>query len=197
MTCHLLSKLFKQLILVNLLSSKMEYARHAVQFFTAVCNHWQKLLEDDAYKQLIIDSLKFRISSGEVKVGAYVIMPNHIHLIWRIQNEHRLEDVQRDFLKFTSKAIIEKIKSEKGEAALETLYVGLKDRKFQVWKRNSMSIDLVTEKFFKQKLEYIHNNPCQPHWNLAVHPVEYKFSSARYYEDGADEFGLLTHWDEL
>jgi len=101
-------------------------------------------------------------------------MPNHIHLIWRIQNDFELETVQRDFLKFTAKALVEKIKAEKGEAALELLYVGLKDRKYQVWKRNSMSIDLITEEFFKQKLEYVRNNPCQAHWNLAQHPTEYR-----------------------
>ena len=44
-------------------------------------------------------------------------MPNHIHLIWRIQNGFKLETVQRDFLKFTAKALVEKIKAEKGEAA--------------------------------------------------------------------------------
>jgi REP element-mobilizing transposase RayT len=42
-------------------------------------------------------------------------MPNHIHLIWRIQNGFELETVQRDFLKFTAKAIIEKIKAEKAK----------------------------------------------------------------------------------
>jgi len=77
------------------------------------------------------------------------------------------------------------------------LYVGLKDRKYQVWKRNSMSIDLITEKFFKQKFEYVHNNPCQPHWNLAQHPTEYRYSSARYYDGLGDEFGLVTHMEEL
>jgi len=48
----------------------MEYARNAVQFFTAVCNDWQKLLAEDDYKQLVIDALKFRVTRGEVKVGA-------------------------------------------------------------------------------------------------------------------------------
>jgi len=108
----------------------MEYARNAVQFFTAVCNDWQKLLAEDDYKQLVIDALKFRVSRGEVKVGAFVPiaigMPNHIHLIWRIQNGFELETVQRDFLKFTAKALVEKIKAEKGEATLELLYAGLK-----------------------------------------------------------------------
>lgn len=148
----------------------MEYAKHPVQFFTAVCNDWMNLLTDDACKQIVLDSLKFRISRGEVKVGAFVIMPNHIHLIWRIQNDYLLENVQRDFLKFTAKSILERIKESKGEGELESLYVGLKDRKFQVWNRNSMSIDLISDRFFKQKIEYVHNNPCQPHWNLVNHP---------------------------
>jgi len=48
----------------------MEYARNAIQFFTAVCNDWQKLLAGDDYNQLVIDALKFRVSRGVVKVGA-------------------------------------------------------------------------------------------------------------------------------
>ncbi len=159
---------------------KLEYLKHPVQFFTAVCYDWLRLLEDDSYKQIIIDALKFRISKGQINVGAYVIMPNHIHLIWWIQNGFELEDVQRDFLKFTAKSIIGKIKRDQDESALEVLHVDLKDRKFQVWKRNSMSIDLRSAKFFKRKLDYIHENPCQPHWNLVNNPVDYKYSSARF-----------------
>jgi putative transposase len=175
----------------------MEYARHPAQFFTAVCNDWQELLLHDDYKQIIMDALKFRVTRGEVKVGGYVIMPNHIHLIWRIQNTCELKDIQRDFLKYTAKSIIEKIKTDRGEGQLENLYVGASDRKFQVWKRNSMSIDLTSAKFSKQKIEYVHNNPCQSHWNLVEDPIEYKFSSARFYETGEDEFGLVTHVEDL
>ncbi len=60
--------------------------------------------------------------------------------------------MQRDFLKFTAKSIIERIKESNGESELESLYVGLKDRKFQVWKRNSMSIDLISENFSSKRL---------------------------------------------
>ena len=85
------------------------------------------------------------------------------------------------------------LKERGGEKALEEVYVGLKDRKYQVWKRNSMSIDLIHEWFFKQKFDYLHENPCQPHWQLAESPQDYKYSSARFYEEGKDEFGFLTH----
>ena len=175
----------------------MLYARHPVQFFTAVCYDWIRLLESEESKRIIIDSMKYRVNQGQVKVCAFVIMPNHIHIIWRIQNEFELMDVQRDFLKYTAKELLSVIRNGQGESGLEQLYVGLKDRKYQVWKRNSMSIDLTTKKFFEQKLNYLHNNPCQPHWQLASRPELYKYSSASFYETGVDESGFLTHHDEI
>ena len=30
-------------------------------------------------------------------------------------------------------------------------------------------------------MTYMHNNPCQPHWNLVEHPEDYVWSSARFY----------------
>ncbi len=35
------------------------------------------------------------------------------------------------------------------------------DREYQVWKREPLSIDLLNESMFKQKLEYIHYNPVR------------------------------------
>ncbi|MEJ7831115.1 MAG: transposase, partial [Segetibacter sp.] len=68
------------------------------------------------------------------------------------------------------------------------------DRSFQVWERNSLSIDLYNEAILVQKLNYLHNNPLQPHWNLAASAWEYKYSSAKFYETGIDEFDFLQHY---
>ncbi len=48
----------------------------------------------------------------------------------------------------------------------------------------------------EQKLEYIHNNPVQGKWMLANDPLGYKYSSARFYENGDKEFGFLFHYME-
>jgi REP element-mobilizing transposase RayT len=175
----------------------MKLEHHHVQFFTAVCHDWIRLLETDESKDIIINALQYQVKVGHVKIAAFVIMPNHLHIIWRIQNEYRLEDVQRDFLKYTAKELLQLILDKKGDQGLEALFVDLKDRKFQVWKRNSMSIDLIHEWFFRQKFDYLHNNPCQPHWLLASLPENYKYSSARFYETGEDLFGFLTHHSEI
>ena len=96
-----------------------------------------------------------------MKLTAFVIMPNHIHLIWRIESNFKREDVQRDFLKFTAKSILQYLKVHNTKM-ISKLKVSARDREMQVWKRDSMSIDLYTPKFFEQKLSYIHSNPCQP-----------------------------------
>jgi REP element-mobilizing transposase RayT len=73
-----------------------------IYFFTATILEWRKLLQDDDYKDIIINSLKYLVKDGRIKVHAYVIMPNHLHLVWKIVEPHILSDVQRDFLKFTA-----------------------------------------------------------------------------------------------
>lgn len=123
-------------------------------------------------------------------------MPNHIHLIWRIEKNYKIEDVQRDFLKFTAKQILAFLKTSDAHLYAKT-EVQAADKRRQVWKRDSMSIDLYQQKFFGQKLDYIHANPCQPKWNLAPYPSAYLFSSASFYEENKDPFGLLTHYHEI
>jgi len=40
---------------------------------------------------------------------------------------------------------------------------------------------IFSPEFLRQKIEYIHANPLQPHWQLAEHPEDYIWSSARFY----------------
>ncbi|MFN7330389.1 MAG: hypothetical protein ACK5UP_12890 [Bacteroidota bacterium] len=51
----------------------MVLQKNHVQFFTAVCYDWLRLLDSDEAKLIVIESLKFRIAQGQVKVGAYVV----------------------------------------------------------------------------------------------------------------------------
>ena len=118
-------------------------------------------------------------------------MSNHIHLIWQIQKGYEREAVQRDFLKFVSQTIIRDLKINH-PAVLEKFYVGAKDRKYQIWERNPLSIDLWTKEVFIQKMEYIHCNPVTA--GLCTYPEDYKYSSAKFYETEEDEFGIITHW---
>ena len=75
------------------------------QFFTATILEWNCLLAKDAYKDIIISSLKFLVDNSRVIIYGFVIMPNHIHLIWQIQDKHQKASVQQSFLKYTAQQI--------------------------------------------------------------------------------------------
>ena len=85
---------------------------------------------------------------------------------------------------------------ENHPAVLPHFEVNLKDRKYQFWERNPLSVDLYSRKVVNQKLTYIHSNPLQDKWQLAERPEDYWFSSYRFYEFGVDDFGFLTHYLE-
>jgi hypothetical protein len=74
--------------------------------------------------------------------------------------ETKRENLQRDFLKITAKQIIDTLQKSDTEM-IRKITVNLKDRKLQVWKRNSMNIDLYNEKFLLQKLTYIPARPVR------------------------------------
>ncbi len=46
--------------------------------------------------------------------------------------------------------------------------------------------------FIKQKINYMHDNPCSDKWNLCNSPIDYVHSSSRYYLAGEDGFYNVT-----
>jgi putative transposase len=163
------------------------------QFFTATILEWKYLLEPDRFKDIIINSLLFLKNERSIVVYGFVIMPNHIHLIWQVQDGFIKEKIQLRFLKFTGQQMKFELAKTDPEK-LEAYRVNAKDREYQIWERNSLSVDLWTQAVFIQKLNYIHNNPLHDRWKLAQYADDYKYSSAKFYETGYDEFGLLTHY---
>ena len=166
---------------------------HHLQFVTITNLNWLHVLQSEYHKQIIIEAIERRVEMQQVTVSAFVIMPNHMHFIWQLHDGINRAGVQRDFLKFTARSVLNFMRMN-DDPMLPLLKVKTTDRSFQVWERNSLSIDLFTESVFLQKLDYIHNNPLQPKWALANLPEQYKWSSAAFYETGKSEFNFLTHY---
>ncbi len=160
------------------------------QFFTASIKGWYKLLEHDKYKDIVINSLRFLVEDKRIKLFAFVIMTDHIHLIWQMQPLVHPQHVQRDFLKYTAQQI--KLDLQKNnQEALTHFAADANDRTYQFWKRRSLSIELRTHKVYHQKLDYIHWNQVKA--GICKLPEDYKYSSALFYETGNDNWGFLTH----
>ena len=161
-----------------------------IYFWTATINKWYRLLEGDEYKDVIIDSLQYLSDAGKIDVFAFIIMPNHIHLIWRVNEPNGKESPQRSLLKYTAHIFRQMLKAE-GDNKLNAYRVDAENKKFEFWQRDSLAIPLFTRKVATQKLNYMHNNPLAERWSLVKHPCDYKYSSARYYEMDEKNFPFL------
>ena len=117
------------------------------QFFTATILEWKHLLENDKYKDIIVDSLRFLVEEKRILVYAFVIMPNHLHTIWQIQAGHLRKNVQRDFLKFTAQNIKYDLRDNNRDL-LREFEVNARDRQHQFWERNPLSVDIYSRKVF-------------------------------------------------
>jgi REP element-mobilizing transposase RayT len=159
-----------------------------IYFWTATIHKWIPLLEDDSNKQLIISYLKKLADEGLIRVYAFVIMPNHIHLIWQQDRLNGKESPKGSFLKYTGHELLKKLKSE-GRSHLVEVHAA--NKQHEIWQRDSLGIRLYTKPVMRQKLDYLHHNPVRGKWQLAPDFVSYPWSSARFYETGVDEFGFL------
>jgi putative transposase len=113
------------------------------QFFTTTILVWKPLLMDDEYKNIIINSLLFLKNEGSIVIYGFVIMPNHIHLIWQIQDGFKREMIQNRFLKFTAQQMKFRL-LDTNNPMLSRFLVNAKDRQYQFWERNPLSVDLWT-----------------------------------------------------
>ena len=165
-------------------------------FWTATINNWNHLLKEDKFKQVILDSVLNLTQRGLADVFAFVIMPNHIHFIWRINKMNGKETVQASFLKYTAHQFKKLLANDAVE--LPQYAIHAINKRYEFWQRDSLAIELYTGGVMLQKLNYIHMNPLATHWQLAKDPNEYYWSSAKFYEQQIKAFDFLKNiWDEF
>src|SRR5687768_2086896 len=117
------------------------------QFYTATILNWNPILTTDGYKNIIIECLQFLVKNKRIELNAFIIMNNHIHIIWGPINNYSLTEIQLSFMKYTSNKIIARMQRLHDDKLI-LFRVNKYDRKYQIWKRESLSIELFTPSVF-------------------------------------------------
>jgi putative transposase len=164
------------------------YDNERPYFITMTVVGWIDIFTRKELKLLIVDSLKYCQKYKRLDIYGWCLMPSHLHLICRADKGVNLSDILRDFKKYTSKAIVKTI-NEIGESRREWLIELFRrycehlkrDQQFKVWQDGNNAKVIVTNDFFFEKLNYIHNNPVEE--MIVQNPEDYLFSSARNYAD--------------
>lgn len=160
-------------------------------FVTITIVDWVDLFVRPAYTKVIDDSLNYCIKSKGLVVHAYVYMTSHLHLIVS-SNGEELQNIIRDFKKFTSKQLITEI-SNQAESRREWLlnkfsYEAKKSGRatnYKVWQDGFHPVLLDTYNKIEQRINYIHYNPVSA--GFIFHERDWKNSSYSAYEEGNKE----------
>jgi REP element-mobilizing transposase RayT len=150
---------------------------------------WLPVFVNERTCRIITDSLNFCHREKGLRINAFVIMPTHLHAIVfdASFNSESLQTTLSEFRKFTRRQLCDDVSRSAPEcfnAALKAAAETDRDRRF--WQPTRHPVGIESETFWKQKLDYLHDNPCRK--GLVRRPEHWRYSSATYYvSDGRDE----------
>ena len=156
-------------------------------FVTCTILHWLPIFTRQESVNIVLNSLKFLQKQDNLKLHAYVILENHLHMVLRSDD---LQKSMESFKKFTAREILKLLQRENAKTILDQLAfykkAYRKEKSFQVWEEGYQPKLIQTEAMLKVKIDYIHYNPVKRGYvDKAVH---WRYSSARDYEG---DFGLI------
>lgn len=139
--------------------------------------------------KLLIDDIAFYQNRGDYCLLAYVIMPNHFHLVVKTNNDVTISQCIGNLKRISSRHINAWLDQNRETSFLTQLEDCARQepaKDCRIWKPRFDSLVITQEKTLRQKIEYIHNNPVKA--GLVFKPDEWRYSSARNYRAGRNPF---------
>jgi REP element-mobilizing transposase RayT len=151
-------------------------------FITCRILHWIPIFTRTETTDIIFDSLKYLQKTDNLKLYAYVILENHLHLI---ASSDDLAKSMESFKKYIARQIIDLLKERNVTTILDQLAFYKKahknDRPYQLWQEGIAPKLIQNDAMMIERINYIHQNPLKRGY------VD-EASSASDYED---EMGLI------
>jgi len=174
-----------------------------VFFITITCHQWLPLIEMTNGYDIVYNWFDHLKSKGHY-INGYVIMPNHLHALIAFRNTGQsINTIVGNGKRFMAYEIIKRLERQNESELLHRLNLSVeaKDRernkKHEIWEDSFDWKECRTHKFMKQKLDYMHDNPCRGKWNLVSDVTEYAHSSAKFYLCGEQGVYPVTSYLEL
>ncbi len=164
-------------------------------FITASTVKFIPLFTSARYCQIITEALQYARDEKDVKIIAFVIMDNHVHVL--LEGED-LSNKIKALKGFTAHEIIKQLDNEKTNWLLKEFKFYKKAYKikshYQIWQEGVHPQLMQTIEMVLQKIEYIHYNPVKR--GLVRKPEDWLYSSASnyVYDEGIIE---IDRFDEF
>lgn len=161
---------------------------HDTWFISFACFNWIPLFEITQSYDIVYKWIKLIRDKYDVQTHAFVIMPNHVHIIVRTPDIGvDLNRIMSNGKRFMAYELVERLKLANNSIILDRLTSACTDRekaKGQLHRAFEPSFDakpIFTTAFLYQKIDYIHHNPVSGKWGLCADFTAYPHSSAAFY----------------
>jgi len=164
------------------MSEKRKANYEGVFFLTFTVVGWIDVFTRECYCDILTQNLIFCQQHKNLDIFAFVIMPNHFHIIAR-RNDGLLSDWIRDYKSYTAKKLLELVETNQHESRKEWMIymfryfakASKQNKEFMFWQKTSHPTEIFTANAMQQKIEYIHNNPLRA--GIVTNAAFYKYSS--------------------
>jgi putative transposase len=161
----------------------------AVCFWTSSIIEWLPVFRSRTACLAVVSIMADCRARYDVKLIAYVLMPDHIHLAVWAENADTVKTFIRQFLRRSSVEIANLADSagQRGNKTATEWLERFRNRargraRVRVWKEDGRAFPVTELDALQEKLDYIHQNPVRR--ALVENGVQWEFSSASWYEYG-------------
>jgi putative transposase len=162
----------------------------ATFFVTSTVVGFKPIFKIPDLASILIDSLRYNVVYFKAGLHAFVIMPNHFHLLFTLGKPEHISGLMGGLKSYSSRQIINWCRETSDRGLLNFFHSSAQQHKklcnYQVWQTGFDELVITEYSTMQIKQDYIHRNPLQNHWKLCKRPEEYHYSSARYYKNGED-----------
>ena len=150
---------------------------YPVHYLTSVSHDRLPVFQTARLKELVCKALNEARASAQLLIFAYVIMPDHIHML--IGSERRPSDMLRYVNGITGRRVINFLRENGFESSLQKLRRddGPRQHKYSLWDHHPNLKLITTENGLMEKANYIHQNPVRA--GLVDRAEDYRWSSVR------------------
>ncbi len=161
----------------------------SVYYITFSIVDWLPVFVSTPAFEAVTKSLSFSHERKGLRINAYVVMPTHIHAVVfdAAFDSVRLKRTLDEFRRFTGRRLADLV-DERFPSCFQMAIRAASgdDRERRFWQPSRHPVAITGERFWQQKVDYLHENPCRK--GLVRRAVDWKYSSAAWwYSDGTVE----------
>jgi len=176
--------------------NRADFEAHGeVHFITSTVVGFINVFDHAPACEIFVECLRFCQARGDFTLLAWVLMPNHFHLVAKRAENKSISEVIGGLKRYTARQIGQLRAGREMRQTLDRVRRAASRESGKgtaIWKPRFDSFVITSEGALRQKIEYIHSNPVRK--GMVMEPWQWRYSSASAYT-GNDGIGVPVDTD--